>query len=94
MGVIDGKGVGRKPVTTEGRSGPITSQSGTEKPGMNSGEAGKCLRNAYSTFKNALNSTLFSKKNLGKPSDKKRFGPPPPEGLIEIDSKEEFKRRT
>ncbi|KAI6174599.1 hypothetical protein M3Y97_01008400 [Aphelenchoides bicaudatus] len=71
LGVIDGHGVGekRKPVTTEGRSGPITSQSRVEKSGMNSGESAK------------------------RGDKKSRFGPPAPTGLIDIDSKEEFKRR-
>lgn len=46
LGVIDGQGVGatRKPMTTEGRSGPITSQKGgEERSEMNSGEARKLL---------------------------------------------------
>lgn len=88
MGVVDGQGVDRttrKPMTTEGRAGPITSQSkGNERTEMNSGEASK--------FK--LRKAKNIKFIVGKTRDKKhRFGPPPPSGLIDIDSKEEFKRR-
>jgi hypothetical protein len=49
MGVIDGRGISstRKSITTEGRSGPITSRRGEEKSNMNSGESSRLLLHSF-----------------------------------------------